>query len=185
MRFDRWCKAMAFTLLYGCGRLADAGGASSATIDGVTPRSRPPIVASHCAGLSAEERREAAGYVSKVTAVAPVYLPDPRLILDHSNVVTGVSLYMPAERGLNRAYLERLLSCHAVQPAQASDHPNDPLLAPGITSVDVVEADGGQYRITIGFMRRREGEHILQRARALRQSSGSVRVQQVDVPTAP
>ncbi len=89
-------------------------------------------------------------------------------------------MYLPAERGISRAYLERLLSCHAVQPAQVSDHPNDPLLAPGITSVDVVDADGGQYRVTVTVQHRRDAEQVLHRARALQQSGGTVHVQQID-----
>lgn len=185
MRVYRLILGFAFTTLVSCSHHATAPGTSSATVDGVTPRARPPIVASHCAGLSAEERREASEYVSKVSRVEPNYRPDPRLILDHSSALSGVSVYIPAERGINRAYLERLLSCHAIQPAQLNDHPNDPLLAPGITSVDVVDADGGQYRISISFERRRDGEHILQRARALGQTSGSIQVQQLHTATTP
>jgi hypothetical protein len=179
-RLYRLILGLALLWLAACGGLTDRTSTSGTGVDGVVTRPPPPIVASHCAGLSAEERREAAGYVSRITYATPTYWPDPRLTSGHSAVLTGVSLYMPAERAISRAYLERLLSCHAIQPAQASDHPNDPLLAPGITSVDVVDADGGQYRITISVQHRRDAEHILQRTRALRQSSGTVRVQQVD-----
>lgn len=184
MRVYRLILGFVAVALVACGGAATgkAPDTTVSTVDAVTPRARPPIVASHCGGLSAEERREASDYVSRVTSVTPVYRSDPRLIMDHSAALTGVSLYIPAERGINRAYLERLLSCHAIAPAQLSDHPNDPLLSPGITSVDVVEADGGQYRISITTVRRSDGERILQRARALRQSTGAIVVEQLTTP---
>jgi hypothetical protein len=179
------------TLLAACGGLAGASSSlGAATKNGPPPRPPPPIFASHCAGLTQDELREAREYLFKVTRIEPMYRDDASSRVWYQGLsvnpmlLIGVTLYTPAERCFSAAYLERLLSCHALQPPDLRDHPNDPLFGAGIISVDVQEADGGQYRISILAQRREQGTAILERARALQQSSGSVRVRQLEAPSA-
>ena len=151
-------------------------------------RPRPPIAASRCSGLSSEELSEASEYLLRYTRIRPLYPKDGTFLIqqrymgDNPGLVVGVEIYVPGERGMNRAYVERLLSCHAVAPPALVDHPNDPLLAPGIIAVSVEEADGGEYRISIRTETNQQARALAERTRMLRAASGSVSVQQIDTP---
>lgn len=185
MRSWRVIVGTSLIALAGCSHMTAASAAPTASgmqVEGVTPRARPPIVASHCAGLSPQELQEASDYVFKLSRIEPLHPADPRLPTGNPSVLIGITMYLPAERCISAAYLERLLSCHAIRVADASEHPNDPLLAPGITSVDVAEADGGQYRVSLTFAKRSDGAVIMRRVHALQQSRGSVHIQQLDPP---
>jgi hypothetical protein len=108
-----------------------------------------------------------------------------RSIVGKPGAVVGVRLYVPAEYGMNRAYLERLLVCHAVAPPQLSDHPNDPLLSAGIVAVEIKEAPGGEYEIAILMETRQAAQEVVGRARALTQRPGTVQVEQLADPGGP
>lgn len=161
---------------------------TDASVEGYAPtaRPRPPISASLCSGLSSDELREASEYLLHYTHIRPLYPKDgtfliqQRYIGDNPGLVVGVEIYVPAERGMNRAYVERLLSCHAVAPPALADHPNDPLFAPGIVAVNVEEADGGEYRISIRTETSHQARALAERTRMLQRASGSVRVEQLD-----
>lgn len=150
-------------------------------------RKRPPLAARNCGGLSQEELLEASDYLSHVTRFTKLYPEDATDSIQQRDIsgdpgrVVGVILFIPAERGLNRAYLERLLYCHAVKPPALGEHPNDPLLASGIVSVDVTESPGGEYQIKIVAESRAETEQLLQRTQALGRQTGSVQVHQLDL----
>lgn len=81
---------------------------------------------------------------------------------------------------MNRAYLERLLHCHAVQPPHVGEHPHDPMLAPGIIAVDVLEGLGGEYQIHIRAETRADVAGIVARATALMRDAASITVEQVE-----
>lgn len=102
-----------------------------------------------------------------------------RSIIGKPGVAVGVKLYLPAEYGMNRAYLERLLTCHAVQPPRLDEHPNDPLLTAGIIALTIDEASGGEYEISILTETRQAAKDVVQRAQAILPRRGSVRVEQL------
>lgn len=181
MRLQKGLSLLVTAASVACAR-PPAGVATSAG-DGPPSRSLPPIRAAACDKLSPEALQEAASYALSLSRATPVYRRDFRLPEGASNnppALIGVRLYVPAERGVNRAYLERILSCHARKQAAPHDHPNDPFLSAGITALEVVAVDGGQYRVTVMVHRRADGDRILEKAHALQQKSGSIQVQQMD-----
>ena len=88
----------------------------------------------------------------------------------------GAELYVDAEPGVNQPYLQRLLSCHAAASGVA--HPNDPLRAANVRSLDV-RVQGHQFVIAVTGANREAGREIWQKSQALLQSGGSVEVQQL------
>lgn len=153
---------------------------------GLKVRARPLIYASRCAGLTPDELAEGRAYVHRLVRIEPLYPRSAEFILQQRGVgenpglVTGAIIYVPAEKGLNRAYLERLLSCHALEPPELGEHPNDPLLAPGIVSVEIEDSDGGEYKITIVNKSAASARDVLARAQALLASPGRVRIEQAE-----
>lgn len=121
-------------------------------------------------------------YANGVSAVKPV---EQQIFVARAiqpKVVTGAELYVPADKDMNGAYLDRLMSCHASSRV-ASAHPNDPLRVDGVERVDVDEV-GSNFRITVTGSDRAAGRAIWQSAQQLH-GGGNVSVQQLASATPP
>jgi hypothetical protein len=139
--------------------------------------SAPAAVGTQCAGLQDIDREVAALYApGNVERVQPLYHTEffARAIQHRS--VAGAELYVPAQRGMNDAYVERMLSCHAASGANV--HPNDPLRVANVRGVDV-KSVGPRLVISITGADRQSGKEILERARALHGESTQVDVRQL------
>ena len=90
----------------------------------------------------------------------------------------GAELSMHAQPGMDEAYLQRVLSCHAV--AGRPLHPSDPLVPDSgqIASV-TVDSSGDSLTVRVTGRDRATSEEIWRRAQAFATGSGSVRVEQV------
>jgi len=150
------------------------------------PAQAPTTLArASCGGIADLDQEVSNLYASGVTRVDKLYLDDPKGAAPNTRAGTaqparymaGATLYVPAERGVSSAYLERVLSCHAAGRT-ASGHDQDPLRVAGVQDVNVREA-GPELRIAIAGANADAGEAILQRARALSSRSGRVEVQQL------
>lgn len=115
-------------------------------------------------------------YANNVTSVKAVRETQFLARAIQPKYTAGAELYVLGAQGLNEAYLDRLMSCHASASA-ASAHPNDPLRVKGVERIDV-DAAGSHYRVRITSSDRSAGKAIWQRAQQL-QSSDSVQVQQL------
>jgi len=145
-------------------------------------RAHTQIAGANCSGLADADRQVAELYApGNVEQVEPLYREEFRARAIQYRYVAGAKLYVPASRGMNEAYLERLLSCHA---ASSSDvHPNDPLQHARVKNVDVSTA-GQRFVIAIEGRDRADGHEILNRARALHGQSTSVEVRQLSSASA-
>ena len=152
--------AAAAAMLVGCGAAAQQ-----------QPQLR--VAAARCSDLGADQGVASVFSPEKVMQVEPTY--ERRIVTRGTTVqyVSGARLYVPAEQGMNEAYLERVLSCHAASAPTASDHPNDPLRAAGIAHVDV-EPAGPAMRIAIKGTSAATGKAIYQRSQAYQQKRGEV-----------
>jgi hypothetical protein len=137
----------------------------------------PPVAMANCAGLPASQTAAELYSPEKISRVEPIIRTQLIARATKRRYVIGADLYLPAEPGLNEAYLERALSCRATSAA-GSGHPNDPLLAADVVDVDVTSV-GPNMRVAIVGADREAGEAILQRARALRAGSADVTIQQL------
>lgn len=129
-----------------------------------------------CAALGDVSGQVADIYANKVSAVKPVKRTEFKARAIQPKVIAGAELYVPGERGMSEAYLDRMMSCHAASNTP-SQHPNDPLRAAAIEGVEV-DSVGSHYRVTITGRDRAAGEAIWQSARTLDPSS-TVHVQQI------
>ena len=156
--------AAAAAMLVGCGAASQ-------------PQSQLRVASARCDDLSAPAVAEVYA-PKKVIKVEPTY--ERRIITRGTTLqyVSGANLYVPAQPGMNEAYLERVLSCHAAGAATAGDHPNDPLRVSGIEHVDVASA-GPTMRIAIKGTNAQAGKAIYQRSQAYRQPQGAVSVEQL------
>jgi hypothetical protein len=87
----------------------------------------------------------------------------------------GAEIFVLGEQGMNEAYLDRLMTCHASAGAAAAQ-PNDPLHVRGIERIDV-NAAGSHFRVSVTSTDRSAGKAIWQRAEQL--EGGSVEVRQL------
>jgi hypothetical protein len=143
-----------------------------------TARVQPPssaLALSDCSGLDST-RAATELYAGKITRVEPRYRQEFLARAIQPRYVAGANLYVPAEQGVSRAYLQRVLTCHAA--SGSSSLQSDPLRANGVVKVDVFEA-GPAMRIAVIGRDRHAGADIWQRAVALQDQQGSVSVQQL------
>lgn len=114
---------------------------------------------------------------SNIEHVTPAYHQVPHFDGPKPLYIEGAEIYIPAEAGINEAYLERALSCYAAaQSGTASAH--HPLRAAGIRSISARES-GQNFRVTIRGADRKAGEEIWKRAQALRNASGTIEIRQL------
>lgn len=130
-----------------------------------------------CAALGDTSERVASLYENGITAVKPLHKKEFIARAIQPKYIAGAELYVTAEEGMNQAYLDRVLSCHAGASTLAA-HPSDPLRVTGIERVDV-SAAGGHYRIAITGRDRAAGKRIWQTAQQLDPGAGTVQVQQL------
>jgi hypothetical protein len=128
----------------------------------------PRYAAADCTGLGSDATVASLYSSGKIRKVEPIYRRQFLARAIQPVYVAGAKLYVPAQRDLNPAYLERVLSCHARSGSVA--HANDPLRARGITDVDVA-AQGPMLRIEITGADRAAGKDIWQRTRTLYERS--------------
>ena len=154
--------------------LTIAGCATSAQV-------RPSRAAlADCANLQSEAALASVYTPGSVTHVAPKYRQETLgrgAILPR--YVAGADLYVAAQPGITRSYLERALVCHAASNVER--HANDPLQTPGDIAVSVQEA-GPAMRISIVGESRSTGSAIFERAQTLQ--GGSVAVEQLSAAPA-
>ncbi len=129
-----------------------------------------------CGSLGSDQTVATLYSPGKLTSVQPTYRQEFVARAIQPRYVSGASLYVSAEPGLTRAYLQRALTCHAA--STASVHPSDPLRAAGVASITVSEA-GAAMRISIQGTDRASGKAIWQRARTLHEQPGQVSVEQL------
>lgn len=130
----------------------------------------------NCSALGDVSVQVAELYTDKVAAVKPVRDKIFVARAIQPVVIIGAELYVPAEKDMSGAYLDRLMSCHAGSQV-ASAHPNDPLRVDGVDRIDVDEV-GSNFRITVTSEDRAAGRAIWQSAQRLR-DGGSVSVHQL------
>lgn len=139
------------------------------------PQARPSTLAlSDCSNLG--EQTAAELYAGKVTRVEPMYRQEFIARAVQPRYVAGAHLYVPAEPGVSRAYLERVLTCHAAKNAGSLS--GDPFGVAGVVKVGVSEA-GPAMRIAVVGEDRAAGKEIWQRAVALAEQKGAVTVEQL------
>ena len=129
---------------------------------------------SDCSGLG--ERTATDLYAGKIKHVEPIHRQEFLARAIQPRYVSGANLYIAAEPGMTRAYLERVLTCHAT--SGASSLQSDPLRADGVVKIGVSEV-GPSMRIAVEGGDRRSGADIWERAVALRNQQGAVSVQQL------
>ena len=151
--------------------------ALAVTACGAATQQRPTQVAtSGCDGLGDVGATVASVYAAgNIEEVKPIYRKEFLARALQPRYVAGAALYVPAQEGMHGAYLQRVLSCHAVG---AGDHAADPLRVEGVRRVDVRE-QGARMRIAISGEGRAAGKAILARARALQTQTSSVSVEQL------
>lgn len=153
--------------------------ALAATLGGCAAQTaqRPSQLAlADCAKMNAELAASALYAPGKVMSVQPLYRQEFLARAIQPRYVSGATMYVPAENGVTRAYLQRALTCHAA--STVSVHGSDPLRVAGVTAVSVSEA-GSAMRISIEGEDRAAGKAIYERARTLQQQSGEVSVEQI------
>ena len=89
-----------------------------------------------------------------------------------------------AQPGIDQAYAQRLLSCHAAGASGVAMQPGDPLGVAGIRSVKVTTR-GSAHHVWILGSDAASGSAILDRARALRDADTSVDVMQIGAAASP
>jgi hypothetical protein len=149
------------------------------------PALSPRLASTDCAGVSSDSVAQlyAPGTIKEVTplyrkrfvarAIQPIY-------------PSGAMVSIPAQPGMTDAYLERALSCHAASHARTgTTDAADPLAVSGIDDVDV-KSVGSRTQITITSTDSKAARQIVQHAKTLQQSGGSVSVEQLSfaVPAA-
>lgn len=87
----------------------------------------------------------------------------------------GAKLYLNAEKGMTKAYLQRAAMCHAKADTRAYEH--DPLRVDGIESLRVYPA-GGAFVIKVTANDQKTGKEIWQRAQTLTTEVDSLSVEQ-------
>lgn len=143
---------------------------------------RAQVARADCSGLATDGTLAELYSAGTIKKVEPIYRQQFVARAIQPRYVAGASLYVPAEAGMNEAYLERVLSCHAA--LGRGEHPNDPLGAEGVVDVDVVAA-GPRMRIAITGQDRASGQAIWKRAMALHEQAGEVTIQQLSSAPAP
>lgn len=130
-----------------------------------------------CASLSDLDRQAAEILAPQnIERVEPVYRTEFLARAIQHRYVVGADLYVPAQQGMNRGYVERVLTCRA---ATHTDTPSsDPLTVANLRDVDVT-ARGQGFVIRIEGSNRASGKAVWERARALHDRSTSVEVRQL------
>lgn len=140
-----------------------------------TARALPELSA--CRGLSDLDQRVAQVYdVARVRRVSPIYRKHFLARAIQPRYLHGAELYVDAEAGVSQPYMQRVLSCYA--EARSGGHPNDPLSAEHVESVNV-RTQGSHYVIAVTSSDRHAAKQIWQRARGLVQPRSHVEVQQL------
>jgi hypothetical protein len=147
-----------------------------------TASPQPRIASANCAGLPSTGAVRELLAPGNIQSVEPIHTTQFLARAIQPTYVSGANLYVLAQPGLNEAYVERVLTCHAASGTAVSAH--DPLLAEGVTDVDV-SAQGPTLRIAILGANRAAGKDILRRARALQQLRGEVSVEQLSALPVP
>jgi len=140
-----------------------------------TPQPRIASAAS-CSGLQTGETVRALYAPGNIRKVEPIQTTQFLARAIQPTYIAGANLYVAAQPGLHEAYVERVLSCHAASGRAVSPH--DPLVAKGVSDVDVSPA-GSMLRISITGVNREAGKDIWRRARALHELRGEVSVEQI------
>jgi hypothetical protein len=114
---------------------------------------------------------------SNIERVEPAYYEVPHFAGPRPLYVAGADIYIPAEAGINQAYLERVLSCYAASSSR-EDHAHDPLRAQGIRSISARES-GQTFRVSIRGVDQASGKEIWKRAQALRKPAATIEIRQL------
>lgn len=113
---------------------------------------------------------------SNIAHVTPAYHEVPHFEGPKPLYVEGAEIYIPAEPGINEAYLERALSCYAAS-ASGSGQAHDLLSTEGIRSISARES-GQTFRVSIRGTDQTTGKEIWKRAQALR-NTGTIEIRQL------
>lgn len=113
---------------------------------------------------------------SNIERIKPAYHEVLHFAGPKPTYVEGAEIYIPAEAGMNQAYLERAFSCYAASSSHALA--TDPLHSKGVRSVVAREA-GQSFRVSILGVDREAGEEIWKRTQALRNAGVRVEVRQL------
>lgn len=141
----------------------------------------PPSVANlDCNNLD----RDAVAQVyapTNVKQVETLYRTEFRARAIQARFVHGAAIHVPAQPGMNAAYVQRALSCHAVQKG-GIDGP-DPLRVAGVERIRVSEA-GAMMRIAVTSSDHATAKEIAKQAKQLAEGRGEVRVEQLSAAPA-
>ncbi|HTU58431.1 MAG TPA: hypothetical protein VMF89_08355 [Polyangiales bacterium] len=114
---------------------------------------------------------------SNIERVTPAYHQVPHFDGPKPLYIEGAEIYIPAEAGINEAYLERALSCYAAAQ-NGTAQAQHPLRAAGIRSISARES-GQTFRVSIRGVDRKAGAEIWKRAQALHNASGTIEIRQL------
>jgi hypothetical protein len=118
---------------------------------------------------------------TNVKQVETLYRTEFRARAIQARFVHGAAIHVPAQPGMNAAYVQRALSCHAVQGG-AVDGP-DPLRVAGVERIRVSE-QGAMMRIAVTSSDHSTAKEIAKQAKQFAESRGEVRVEQLSAATA-
>lgn len=136
------------------------------------------VAGTRCASITnLDQRVDQLLAASNIERMAPAYHEVPHFDGPRPLYIEGAEIYIPAEAGINEAYLERALSCYAAADGGAGQA-HHPLRAPGIRSISARES-GQTFRVSIRGVDRKAGAEIWKRAQALRNASGTIEIRQL------
>lgn len=144
-------------------------------------RQPSPQLSADCSRLASDAAAPlyAAGNIKKVT---PLYRTEFIARAIQPTFVAGAEIQIPAH-DVHDAYLERALRCRAASPGVGlSDVAADPLRVQGVENVRV-RSKGQMTHIAITSTDKAAAKQILQHARTLQESGGTVEVQQLSANT--
>jgi hypothetical protein len=110
----------------------------------------------------------------QVERVEPVYFNIQRGRYNRDTELRATNLYVRAERGLTKEWLERTLACHRARRILKRAEPeltSDPFVLPDAWVHTRVESGGADFVVTLSGDEPMENQRILERARAFASSA--------------
>lgn len=160
--------------LFTAGVLFAAVGCATTTQQAATHR----VTGTRCDAITnLDQRVHQLLAASNIERVTPAYHQVPHFDGPKPLYIEGAEIYIPAEAGINEAYLERALSCYAAAQSGTAQ-PHHPLRAQGIRSISARES-GQTFRVSIHGVDRKAGEEIWKRTQALRNAAGTIEIRQL------
>jgi hypothetical protein len=162
------------TTIVAAAAMALAGCSTTTAPDALSGTTTPNL----CSGLPDTSATVSELYASGgAYGAEPVYRREFLARAIQPRRIAGATFSVAPEPDTNAAYLERVLTCHALA-GSGEAHPNDPLRAAGVRHVGVKQV-GPAYRVVILGTDHRAGGEIWRRAQTVVGDDVRVEVEQV------